>query len=112
LNGQALEIVDSVLGVYPGQQTPADVYPITNLEKPGHVSLHTYPIGIVDHVLGLKGENGLYSLVDVVKVSQSADALYYDNFILNNGVVTQDLPGRWVAFPSTDGWDVKWYDGK
>ncbi|KAI0175458.1 hypothetical protein BJ166DRAFT_514872 [Pestalotiopsis sp. NC0098] len=111
LNGQTVEIVNSVLGVYPGNQPAASFYPVANQAKPGRSSLHTYPIGIVDHVLGLKGSDGLYSLVDVANVGQSGEDVLYDGFILRNNRVNHEVPGNWVAFPVGSGWQIKRYDG-
>ncbi|ETS73109.1 hypothetical protein PFICI_15284 [Pestalotiopsis fici W106-1] len=111
LNGQTVEIVNSVLGVYPGNQPAATFYPIPNQTKPGRSSLHTYPVGIVDHVLGLKGSDGLYSLVDVTNIGQSGAAAFYDGFILRNNLVSHEIPGNWVAFPVGNGWQIKRYDG-
>ncbi|KAK9770983.1 hypothetical protein SCAR479_12332 [Seiridium cardinale] len=110
LNGQVLEVSDSVLGVYEGDKTPVQVYPTANGD---FNSLHTWPVGIVDHVLGLKGDNGLYTLVDLMntKDKDTADGSYYDTFLLKDGLISQNLPGGWVAFPTTNGWNVKWSDG-
>jgi hypothetical protein len=111
LNGQKVEIVNSILGVYPGVQTAARVYPVANQNKPGRSSLHTLPIGIVDHVLGLNGSDGLYTLVDAVNIPPAND-LFYDEFILRGGLVNHDITGRWVAFPGGGGWEIKRYDGR
>ncbi|KAF7523783.1 hypothetical protein G7054_g11629 [Neopestalotiopsis clavispora] len=111
LNGQTVEIVNSVLGVYPGNQPAATFYPIANPNKAGRSSLHTYPVGIVDHVLGLTGSDGLYSLVDVTNVGQNGAVAFYDGFILRNNRVSHDIPGNWVAFPVSNGWQIKRYDG-
>ncbi|KAH6645212.1 hypothetical protein BKA67DRAFT_665047 [Truncatella angustata] len=111
LNGQTLEVVNSVLGVYPGKQTAAQVYPVANPTKPGLFSLHTLPIGIVDHVLALQGSNGFFTLVDTVNPAGNTAVSNIDTFILKNGKVTQNIPGGWFAFPSSTGWSVNYYDG-
>lgn len=110
MNGETVEIFNSVLGVYTGDRAAAEVYPIA--EASGHSSLHTYPIGIVDHVLDLEGDNGLYTLTDRANIGSGTDGSFSANFIVKDGLITQDLKGGWVAFPSTDGWTIKWYDGK
>jgi hypothetical protein len=112
LDGENLGIVDSVLGIYVGDHADAEVYEIETPGKPGLVSLHTWPVGIVDHVLTLQGDNGLYDLVDTVHTSQSLGGTHYDTFKLVDGKVTQDLEGGWIAVPSGSDWKVRWYDGE
>ncbi|KAI1840213.1 hypothetical protein JX265_010791 [Neoarthrinium moseri] len=113
LDGQKLEIVNAVVGVFKGDHPPAKVYEIKNQQNPKLSELHTSPVGIVDHVLGLKGDNGLYNLVDITNIHSTDNSkTHFSTFKLKDGLVTQDLPGHWIAFPSGNGaWDVKWYDG-
>lgn len=103
---------NSTLGVYIENGSAVQVYDVETSDTPGLVSLHTYPVGVVDHVLVLKGKDGLYKLSDAMH-DDSLDGTYYNNFKLEDGVVTQNLRGKWIAVPSRAGdWQVKWYDGK
>ncbi|KAH8673492.1 hypothetical protein BX600DRAFT_433118 [Xylariales sp. PMI_506] len=114
LNNQVLEISDSVLGVYEGDLPTVQVYALASDTTPGDVSLHTYPIGIVDHGLGLNGTigDGLADLADFVNPGQTeASITHWNTFKIEGGLVTQDLAGQWLAFPAAGGWSIKWYDG-
>jgi hypothetical protein len=80
------------------------------------LQLHTYPIGIIDHVLGLRGPPGLLDLVDTIPFLQTepedGQILVWDTFRFARGRVLNDGEGEWLAFPDRYGdWTVKWYDG-
>ena len=96
---------------------PITVYTLPNDE--GGMELHTYPIGIVDHALGLHGRRGLMTFVEMVnprKGKGDDDELvsYWDTFrVSQDEKLVNQGDGRWFAFPTLkDGWVVKWYDSK
>ena len=82
------------------------------------MELHTYPIGIVDHTLGLEGPEGLLAFVEMVdpKGEKDGDGVVrkWDTFRLTEDeTLVNDGDGQWYAFPThDDGWIVKWYDSK
>ncbi|KAI1757978.1 hypothetical protein F4782DRAFT_5338 [Xylaria castorea] len=116
LDGHYLASNASILGIYRNDDiSPIRVYQ-TSSEKKGCSELHTYPIGIVDHSLGLVGSNGLMTLTDMVNPSgaKPADGLVaeWDSFRITDSKLTNDGDGSWVIFPLTkNSWAVKWTDG-
>lgn len=97
--------------------------------KPGETELHTYPIGIVDHALALRGEGEQLDFIDVVNPAAvtvpSGETYDWTSFNLAAESAGSDKPancleyvtesaGRWAAIPSgNDGeWSVKWQDRK
>ncbi|KAI0483768.1 hypothetical protein F4859DRAFT_411249 [Xylaria cf. heliscus] len=116
LDGHYLASNASTLGIYRSDDvSPIRVYP-TNSAKKGCNQLHTYPVGIVDHALGLVGSNGLMTLTDMVNPSgeKPANGLVteWDSFRISDSKLTNDGDGSWVVFPATkNSWTVKWTDG-
>ncbi|TRX89034.1 hypothetical protein FHL15_010053 [Xylaria flabelliformis] len=116
LDGHYLASNASTLGIYRDDAiSPIRVYQ-TSSEKKGCSQLHTYPVGIVDHALGLVGSDGLMTLTDMVNPSgaKPADGLVmeWDSFRVADGKLTNDGDGSWVIFPATkNSWTVKWTDG-
>ena len=103
--------------MFAGDSNPITVYTLQN-EK-GGMELHTYPIGIVDHALGLHGRRGLMTFVEMVnpkKEKGGDDGLvsYWDTFrVSEDEKLVNEGDGRWFAFPTfKDSWVVKWYDSK
>lgn len=104
-------------------------YTTPGADKPGPVELHTYPIGIVDHVLALRGAGAQLDFVDVLNpgttIGPSDDIYDWTSFSLSAEPEDPDKPpncleyvsdkeGRWVAIPdgNQDEWSVKWQGGK
>lgn len=117
IDGRYLSMNASTLGVYERDDASAIRIYQTGSEKKGCSELHTYPVGIVDHALGLLGSNGLMTLMDMVNPSgtKPADGLVmeWDGFRVANSKLTNDGQGTWVAFPTgTRSWSVKWADGR
>ncbi|KAI1111459.1 hypothetical protein F5Y14DRAFT_425077 [Nemania sp. NC0429] len=117
VNGRYLASNASTLGLYEGDEFSAvRVYQAAS-EKKGCIQLHTYPIGIVDHALGLVGSDGLMTLTDMVNPAappKPADGQVaeWDSFRVSDTKLTTDRVGKWVAFPiSESSWSVKWTDG-
>ncbi|KAI1128341.1 hypothetical protein F5Y10DRAFT_265252 [Nemania abortiva] len=116
IDGHYLAMNASTLGIYEGDDTSAVRVYQSSSEKKGCTELHTYPVGIVDHALGLVGSNGLMTLTDMVnpagtKPGDGVEALW-DAFRVSNSRLTNDGKGTWVAFPTgTTSWSVKWADG-
>ncbi|KAI1260670.1 hypothetical protein F5Y18DRAFT_432020 [Xylariaceae sp. FL1019] len=128
--GRYLALRNNIVGLYEDDASPVQVYQ-SNSQKPGCKELHTFPIGIVDHSLGLVGQPGFLSFTDmvnpeglkpgVVKPGDSndeADVFYWNTFVVDNHhMLTDSSPGLWRAYPSTgdnfgDGnWEVKWVSG-
>ncbi|CAJ2504718.1 Uu.00g121120.m01.CDS01 [Anthostomella pinea] len=116
IDGRYLALNGSDLGLYDGDDTgPIKVYQ-TDSKKEGCKELHTYPIGIVDHSLGLVGPPALLTFVDMVN-PDGADpgngaVAMWDTFRVEDGKVTNDAEGQWLAFPDVKkSWKVKWSDG-
>ncbi|KAI1431044.1 hypothetical protein GGR50DRAFT_690042 [Xylaria sp. CBS 124048] len=116
LDGHYLSLDSATLGIHKGDDISAiRVFP-TSSEKTGYSELHTYPIGIVDHALGLIGYDGLLALKDTVNPAgvkpQEGQVFEWDTFQVVNGKLTNHGEGKWLAFPSArDGWTVNWSDG-
>lgn len=117
VNGRYLSSNASTLGLYEGDGfSPIRVYQASS-EKKGCIQLHTYPIGIVDHALGLVGSDGLMTLTDMVNPAapKPTDGLViqWDAFQVADNKLTTDGEGRWIASPTSEtSWSVKWTDGK
>lgn len=118
IHDKYLSISNENVGIYDSQQ------PVVVYSTPGAgsdlVSLHTYPIGIVDHALALTGTNGLYDLKDTMpQVTDPApDATFsWREFVLQEDSSTvlwrAGSQGKWVVFPGADQgtFEVKWNDG-
>lgn len=95
---------------------PVRVY-ATESERNGCSELHTYPVGIVDHSIGLVGQPSLLTLVDMVNPREAepnvGDVTLFNTFRLTDGKLTNDIEGQWMAFPgSGNSWKVKWSDRK
>lgn len=86
-------------------------------KKKGLSELHTYPVGIVDHALGLEGKPGVTTLVDITNPAnpktQDGQPLAWDSFRVADGKLTVDGEGHWDAFPGPKqgDWTIKWNDG-
>jgi hypothetical protein len=117
IDGRYLAMNASSIGIYEGDDTSAIRVYQTGSKKKGYTELHTYPVGIVDHALGLIGSNGLMTLMDMVNPegTKPADGLVmeWDAFRVSNSRLTNEGQGAWVAFPTAKrSWSVKWADGK
>ncbi|KAI3320275.1 hypothetical protein HD806DRAFT_507000 [Xylariaceae sp. AK1471] len=104
------------MGLYEGDVTSAVRVYQTSSEKKGCSQLHTYPVGIVDHALGLVGTPGFMTLTDMVNPEGAAPAdgrvTQWDTFRISNNKLTNDGRGSWLAFPAAENsWRVKWTDG-
>lgn len=111
----------SWVGVIPSG-SPVQVYTVESPNK-GQVELHTYPIGIVDHVLGLVGAGGVLNLSDITNPSSTeftpGTTVDWTSFKFGgdgdkgNSVTYAGKAGGWIAVPAGyEAWTVKWYDGK
>lgn len=117
MDGKLLTLRASEVGLYQGEgQSPLQVYKAPS-SKPGTNTLHTYPIGIVDHAIGLDCSAG--SLCTVLDVMDAAggknDAVDLESWTIgDNGEVSLAREGHWVAKPSSDpgSYDLRWWDGK
>lgn len=113
LDGMYLQIRNNTVGVWHDKRAAqqAIVYPIESSK--GKVELHTWPIGIVDHVLGLVGGGATLTLKDImqaptVPAGTTAD---WKNFVLKfdpasdnkEGAVAYANGGQWVVFPGPNG---------
>ncbi|KAI1341247.1 hypothetical protein F5Y15DRAFT_414365 [Xylariaceae sp. FL0016] len=116
LDGRYLALNGSDLGLYEGDDTsPVQVYH-TDSDKKGCVEMHTYPVGFVDHSLALSGPPGLLTFVDMISPEGrdpgEGRVTKYDTFRIDDGKVTNDEKGKWLAFPDyANSWKVKWSDG-
>jgi hypothetical protein len=90
------------------RRAPLQVY-VTDSTLEGASELHTWPIGIVDHVIALSGGPALQQLVDELSITLSSPSL--SSFIVNGALVVDDSAGEWRAFPTAHGWTIHWYDG-
>ncbi|KAI2466314.1 hypothetical protein F4781DRAFT_406328 [Annulohypoxylon bovei var. microspora] len=116
VDGRFLAMKNNTLGVFDGDDvSPVRVYTVQG-EKDGLNELHTYPVGIVDHSVGLLGPPGLLTLVDMMNPSTvkpgEGEVAQWDTFRLDEGKLTNDGEGQWLAFPGVGAtWNVKWSDG-
>jgi hypothetical protein len=105
-------------GIYKNSNV-VTVYGIPSLNSSKATELHTYPIGIVDHVLALEGPQGFLSIYDEVniggKVVSSSNQTVVDakNFQVKDGLLNYlgDRSGRWVVFPQGSGYVLRWLGG-
>ncbi|RYP03642.1 hypothetical protein DL764_005021 [Monosporascus ibericus] len=115
IDGRWIAFDGSTLGLFVEDQPPVQVFTLESKKK-GLVELHTYPIGIVDHALGLQGPPGLLTFVDLVNPRmgdpEDGTVKVWDTFRVSDGKLINEGQGEWCAFPlQTGGWVVKWYDG-
>ncbi|KAI5856688.1 hypothetical protein GGS23DRAFT_607995 [Durotheca rogersii] len=115
VDGRFLALNNNTLGVFSADFEPVRVYAVEGA-KEGVNELHTYPVGIVDHSLGLVGPPGFLTLVDLMNPSTvkpgDGNVAQWDTFVISDGKVTNDAVGQWLAFPGHDDtWKVKWSDG-
>lgn len=115
IDGQFLVSNGSTLGLLIEDQDPVTVY-TTEGSKEGLLELHTYPVGVVDHALGLHGPPGLLNLVDLANPEKETDdddlVKVWDTFRIEDGKLLNDGEGEWYSFPARrGGWILKWYDG-
>ncbi|KAL7622593.1 hypothetical protein AAE478_008103 [Parahypoxylon ruwenzoriense] len=116
VDGRFLALDNNTLGVFDGEDIePVKVYTVES-QKEGLNELHTYPVGIVDHSIGLLGPPGLLTLVDMMNPHNvqpgEGTIAQWDTFRVDDGKVTNDGAGQWLAFPGPrDTWKVKWSDG-
>lgn len=115
LDGQYLMTNGTTLGFLLSAEPPLQVY-TTESSKDGLMEIHTYPIGIVNHALGLHGPKGLMNLVDMVNPQGEKDddvVQVWDTFrMADDGELLNDGGGQWYTFPvRRGGYIVKWYDG-
>ena len=118
LNGQVLRMKANKIGVYGGGDNymTVQVYPASS-QKSGCTTLHTYPIGIVDHAVAVSGQGPFRDFVDVTMPAgmsaSNAATTDWNSFQMAEDHLKLDVGGQWVAFPDPDeGWNVKWFDGK
>ncbi|KAH7368989.1 hypothetical protein B0T11DRAFT_296557 [Plectosphaerella cucumerina] len=118
IHDKYLSISNEQVGIYPSQEALAAY--ATPREDSDYVSLHTVPIGIVDHALVLTGENGLYDLKDTMPqlTDPNPNSTYsWREFVLEEDSDTllwrAAAEGKWVVFPGTEqgSFSVKWNDG-
>ena len=93
----------------------------------GMYELHTYPVGVVDHALGLVGNNG--GLLQLTDVTMPASTTFpvgttcdWTSFSLGGSrdpdtegdtLQYNGAKGKWVAFPGASGtWKVTWLTGE
>ncbi|KLU84114.1 hypothetical protein MAPG_03159 [Magnaporthiopsis poae ATCC 64411] len=130
LDGKYLSVRDNKVGVWNGNR-PVNFYTTPSPSHNGLVQLHTWPIGIVDSVLGLVGSGGLTALTEISNpesvtypVGTSAD---WKSWALVEGAPATgrrvgapknlldyagSRTGRWAAFPSANSeWIVTWLEG-
>ncbi|KAI2633253.1 hypothetical protein GGS26DRAFT_555922 [Hypomontagnella submonticulosa] len=116
VDGRFLALNNNTLGVFDGEDiSPIRVY-TTKSEKEGLSELHTYPVGIVDHSIGLIGPPGLLTLVNMMNPHTvkpgEGNIAQWDTFRVAESKLTNDGSGQWLAFPSAGNtWQVKWSDG-
>lgn len=134
LDGKYLSVRDNKVGVWNGNE-PVNFYTAPSPSQSGLVELHTWPIGIVDSVLGLVGSGGLTTLTEISSpetvtypVGTSAD---WKSWALIEGApgtggaarrvsAAKNLldyagsrTGRWAAFPRANNeWVVTWLEGE
>lgn len=118
LHDKYLSILSEQVGIFPTQENL--VFYTTPGVNSESVSMHTIPIGIVDHALVLTGENGLYDLKDgMPALTDPAPSATYSwrEFVLeeeSNAVLWRAASeGKWVVFPGSEqgSFEVKWNDG-
>ncbi|KAI1813457.1 hypothetical protein GGS20DRAFT_477476 [Poronia punctata] len=115
LDGRYLSQEGSDVGLYEGDPSPIRVYK-TSSQKKGRNQLHTYPIGIVDHALGLVGPPDFMTLTDMINPARvkpkDGEVAVWDTFVISHDRLTNDGRGAWLAFPAAESsWRIKWSDG-
>lgn len=106
------------IGIYRAS-TNVTVYGIQSLDSKDMTELHTYPIGIVDHVLALVGTKDLLTLKDEVHVGSSfpsegnGTVVDADHFQVIDGFLKYagGMGGEWALYPATAGYVLRWYAG-
>lgn len=116
VDGRYLSISGSTVGLFDAETSPLRVYQ-TSSEKKGCSQLHTYPVGIVDHALGLVGDPGFMTLTDMVNPQgfkpDDGEVSQWDTFQVSSNKLTNNGKGNWLAFPTDDNsWEITWSDGK
>lgn len=118
IHDKYLSILNEQVGINPTQENL--VFYTTPGVNSESVSMHTIPIGIVDHALVLTGENGLYDLKDgMPQLTDPAPSATYSwrEFVLEEESSTvlwrAASEGKWVVFPGSEqgSFEVKWNDG-
>ncbi|CAM1503043.1 Fc.00g078190.m01.CDS01 [Cosmosporella sp. VM-42] len=126
LNGKYLSTEANQVGVFSSGDKSAATKIYTNQheadENTDTISLHTTPIGIVDHALGLVGSDGYLEFRDLTqpavqsKAQDTKDTYSWDDFRLGRGGKENQLvwgkdkvkPG-WIATPSDGDYTVKFF---
>lgn len=114
-----LSISEDQVGIFKTKQ-PLVVTTSPRKDPSALVSLHAWPIGIVDHALVVTGQNGLFDLKDSVPelTDPAPDTTYsWREFVLDDS--DSELgwrapkDGKWVVFPGRQSgtYEVKWNDG-
>ncbi|KAK8068929.1 hypothetical protein PG994_005545 [Apiospora phragmitis] len=118
LDGQVLRMKANQIGVYGSGDNymTVQVYPASS-QKAGCSTLHTYPIGIVDHAIAVTGQGAFRDFVDVTMpagLSTAANSTTnWNSFKMAEDSLKLDMGGQWVALADPDdGWNVKWFDGE
>ncbi|KAH7002067.1 hypothetical protein EDB80DRAFT_70038 [Ilyonectria destructans] len=129
IDGKWLRAKSNVIGVYDnGLEGNAIQVLLGDGENSEVVSLPTYPVGIVEHALGLVGKNGYLEFQDLTQPSghntddlDSTETYSWKEFALGEPDddnlreltwgVKDAIPG-WIALPIGDNqWKIKNYDG-
>lgn len=129
IDGKWLRAESNVIGVYDnGLEGNAIQVLLGDGENSEVVSLPTYPVGIVEHALGLVGKNGYLEFQDLTQPSghntddlDSTETYSWKEFALGEPDddnlreltwgVKDAIPG-WIALPIGDNqWKIKNYDG-
>lgn len=96
--------------MYP-DASPVEIFVSQVGGEAGTVSLHTLPIGIIDHALGFIGGGEVSELKDIPLPATNPDA-DYTLFGLDAGtgeLTYTGKEGEWVAFPrESDSWQATW----
>ena len=105
---------------------PLEVYTVKSPdfnEKFGLLELHTWPIGIVDHVIGIAGSSSMSSLVGITNPANpnlstpkppvvSWNMFHFDGNEKNGTVDYQRGSANWISRPVTaSGYGVELWDG-
>lgn len=127
LNDKYLSTSNATVGIYSsGDKSSATRLYTSAGQGPEQVSLHTFPIGIVDHAFGLVGADGYLQLQDLTQPAgktvkpyddDSADTYSWQEFTLSGDDKElrwgkDDVVPGWIAKPAGDEWIVKFYDGQ
>lgn len=121
LDGKYITTNAGDVGVSSSSDPNSAVQVTTNKnEGSNNISLHTYPVGIVDHALGLIGDDGYLDFKDLTQPSGNAKSSDHDTYSWDEFILADDdelvygkrdaTPG-WIASPQgEEEWTVKYFD--